>query len=205
MRAEYYYGVLARFRGDHNEALLHLEPNLQYFERKGDSSRVAAVLYQIGIVNSHLGDYEKSLAAYYRLMNIEQKDGNDYSVGYTLNAIGVILKETQKYTDAERLFKKALIIYDTLNEKKDKAYVFLNLGNLYTVSNQLEVEMNKPVSKGKLIIVDITGQQKMIRVFGPLQRGKVTINTRTLLPGIYFLQLLSSDASVGAPVKFIQH
>lgn len=73
------------------------------------------------------------------------------------------------------------------------------------VSNQLEVEMNKPVSKGKLIIVDITGQQKMIRAFGPLQRGKVTINTRTLLPGIYFLQLLSSDASVGAPVKFIQH
>lgn len=29
-----------------DESLLHLEPNLQYFERKGDSSRVAAVLYQ---------------------------------------------------------------------------------------------------------------------------------------------------------------
>ncbi|HRP56283.1 tetratricopeptide repeat protein [Agriterribacter sp.] len=138
MRAEYYYGVLARFRGDHNEALMHLEPNLHYFERKGDSGRVAAVLYQIGIVNSHLGDYEKSLAAYYRLMNIEQKEGNDYSVGYTLNAIGAILMETKKYPDAEGLFKKALVIYDSLDEKKEKTYVFINLGNLYTETHQLE-------------------------------------------------------------------
>ncbi|HRO47247.1 tetratricopeptide repeat protein [Agriterribacter sp.] len=138
MKAAYYYGVIARFRGNHTEALMHLEPNLHYYERKGDSGRVAAVLYQIGIVNSHLGDYEKSLAAYYRLMNIEQKDGNDYSVGYTLNAIGVILKETKKYPDAELLFKKALVIYDTLDEKNDKTYVLVNLGNLYTETHQFE-------------------------------------------------------------------
>ena len=138
MKAEYYYGVIARLRGNHTEALLHLEPNLQYYERKGDSSRVAAGLYQIGIVNSHLGNYDKSLAAYYRLINIEQKDGNDYSVGYTLNAIGIILKETKKYPDAELLFKKALIIFDTLGEKNDKTNVLVNLGNLYTETQQFE-------------------------------------------------------------------
>ncbi len=72
------------------------------------------------------------------------------------------------------------------------------------VSNRLEVEMNGRISKGKLIIADVTGRQRMIREFGPLQNGKIIISTKALSPGIYFLQLQSPDVFIGAPVKFIQ-
>jgi tetratricopeptide (TPR) repeat protein/two-component sensor histidine kinase len=136
-KAIYYYGVIARAAGEYTEALNYLNSYIDYFQRLGDSSRVAGALYQIGSVQSNLGNYEKSLAAYYRLIPIEQKDKNDYSVGYTLNAIGIILKEIRKYQDAEKVLINALVIFDTLNEKRDKSDVLVNLGNLFTDMGRL--------------------------------------------------------------------
>ncbi|MGZ8537684.1 MAG: tetratricopeptide repeat protein [Flavisolibacter sp.] len=138
IKSIYYYGVLGRTSGDYAAAHNYLNQYIQYYEKRGDSSRVAAGLYQIGSVHTGLGNYDKGLAAYYRLIAIEQKDGNDYSVGYTLNAIGTILKETQKFQDAEKIFKKALYIFDTLDAKNDKTNVLVNLGNLYTQMGQFE-------------------------------------------------------------------
>jgi tetratricopeptide (TPR) repeat protein len=138
IKAIYYYGVLSRLSGDNVRALDYLNQYVRYYERAGDSSRVAAGLYQVGTIHTALGNYDKSLSTYYRLMAIEQKDKNDYSVGYTLNGIATILKETGKYNDAEKVFKQALHIFDTLDEKRDKTDVLVNLGNLYTQTRHFE-------------------------------------------------------------------
>ncbi|HKH63063.1 MAG TPA: tetratricopeptide repeat protein [Flavitalea sp.] len=58
----------------------YLNKYLEYSEQHGDSGRVAIALYQIGVVNSHLGNYDQALKSYYRSISIEEKAGNDYSV-----------------------------------------------------------------------------------------------------------------------------
>ncbi|HRO47243.1 T9SS type A sorting domain-containing protein [Agriterribacter sp.] len=72
------------------------------------------------------------------------------------------------------------------------------------VSSRLEVEMDSRISKGKLIIVDAAGRQRMAGEFGSLQSGKIIINTKTLAPGIYFLRLQSPEIFMSTPVKFIK-
>lgn len=138
MRADYYYGVIARLAGQFRVALPYLQRYIDYYQAKGDSSRVAGALFQAGSVQSNLGNYDKALANYYRLLAIEQKEGNDYSVGYTLNTIAIVLKETGKRADAENIYRKALYIFDTLDEKRDKTDVLVNLGNLYTEMGRLD-------------------------------------------------------------------
>ncbi|HEX6225968.1 MAG TPA: tetratricopeptide repeat protein [Chryseolinea sp.] len=138
MKAHYYHGIISRLKADYPTALNHLNKYLSYYRHKGDSSRVAGVLYQIGVVQSDYGNYEKSLASYYRSLAIEEADSNHYSVGYTLNAIGVILMETAEYQDAIRTFNKASIIFDSLNAPIDKTDVLVNLGITHSMLNNFD-------------------------------------------------------------------
>ena len=131
-KAQYYYGIIARFRGEYSTSLKYFDKYLNYYRSKGDSSRVAGVLYQIGVVHSRYGNYEKSLAAYQRSLDIEEAAQNFYSVGYTLNVIGIIHFETMDYDNAIANFRKALSIFDSLNAQIDKTDVLVNLGNTYS-------------------------------------------------------------------------
>lgn len=131
-KAQYYYGIIARFKGEHAAALEYFDNYLRFHSSRGDSSRVAGVLFQIGVVHSHYGNFEKSLAAYQRGLSIEEAAGNAYSVGYTLNGIGVIYHEAGLYDDAILSFNKALVIFDSLRELADKTNVLVNLGNIYS-------------------------------------------------------------------------
>lgn len=140
-KAQYYYGVIARFKGEHAAALEYFDNYLRFYSSRGDSSRVAGVLYQIGVVHSGYGNYAKSLAAYQRSLAIEEAAGNAYSVGYTLNSIGTIYKESGSYEDATLNFNKALAIFDSLQELTDKTDVLVNLGNTRSMTNDFQDAM----------------------------------------------------------------
>ena len=82
----------------------------------GDSSRIARVMYQIGAVQSRLGNYDQALKAYYRSLAIDRKANDAYGAGITLNAIGIVHWETKKYKDAIREYLSALAIFDSVRE-----------------------------------------------------------------------------------------
>lgn len=136
--AQYYYGIIGRLRGEPAMALEYFNNYLNFHKARGDSSRVARVLYQIGSVHSHYGNYEKSLMAYQRALSIEEAAGNSYSIGYMLNAIGIIYKETESYSDAIKAFNKALEIFDSLQALSDKTDVLVNLGNTYSLTSTFD-------------------------------------------------------------------
>lgn len=140
-KARYYYGIIARYRGEYSNALHLFNDYLNFYEARGDSARVAGVLYQIGVVHSMYGNYEKSFTAYQRCLAIEESTGNLYSVGYTLNAIGIIYKETRSFDHAIAHFNKALPIFDSLDALLDKTDVLVNLGNTFSAMEQFEVAM----------------------------------------------------------------
>lgn len=136
--ARFYYGVIARNRGNYAEALDYLHQYVIYNERTGDSARVASGLFQIGVVNKLIGDYDKSLEAFFRILKIYENDSNYLGVGYTLNGIGVIYKNMKKYEDAIKTYHRALSMYDSLDAAEDKANVLGNLANVYAETHQFE-------------------------------------------------------------------
>ena len=138
IRAAYYRGVSARLRGDYTSALKYINRYIEYYQQKGDSSKVSNGLYQIGVIQNNLGNYEKSLTAYYRSLIISEKDNDQYGAAINLNTIGVLLRETKKYRDAETAHNRALRIFDSLDKKSDKTDVLVNLGNLYTATGDFQ-------------------------------------------------------------------
>jgi tetratricopeptide (TPR) repeat protein len=93
-------------------------------------------------VNSAMGNYEKSLADYYRILQIYENNSSYYDIGYTLNGIGVIYKNMAKYEDAISTYLKALAIYDSLDSEEDKANVLVNIANVYSDTNRFEEAKN---------------------------------------------------------------
>lgn len=132
MRAQFYYGALERFKGDHGLALEHLDSYVKYFTQAGDSNWVCDGLYQMGVVYSHLGDFPKSLAMFYRILEIDLAAKNYSAIPSTLNNIGVNLLEIDKYEEAIKVFQEALEVYDSLGRETGVAMVYCNIGNVYT-------------------------------------------------------------------------
>lgn len=140
--AEFYYGVIDRRRGNHAEALGHLDQFIRYYAAAGDSTRMAYGLFQKSGVYINLGDYEEGLAILYRILHIYEYDSSNFDIGYTLNSIGVLYKNQQKYDDAIRTYQQALDLYDRIHAPEDKANVLGNLANVYVAMGRYDDAKN---------------------------------------------------------------
>jgi tetratricopeptide (TPR) repeat protein len=186
--AHFYYGFIARLKGNYSEGLDHLQKFVQYNTAQGDSFRVASGLYQVGTIHNDMGNYDKSLSTFHRILGIWQQQRNSYQIATTLNSIGVILKKMQRYGDAIEKYWNALAIFDSL-DAEDAGYVRTNIGNIYAETNRFEkaseyykeaVNINK---KHENEIEVAASLQNIGNMFNKLQRHDSAL--------VYHLQALS--------------
>ncbi|MDN5214888.1 histidine kinase [Fulvivirgaceae bacterium BMA12] len=130
--AQFYYGVIARKKGRHEKALKHMNAYVNHYVAIGDSTKVAHGLFQIGAINSDIGNYEPSLSALYRSLKILEKQEDQGSINFTLNVIGSVLRSAKRYDDALEVYEKVLQT-DSLNSD-----VMLNMGNVFSETDELE-------------------------------------------------------------------
>jgi tetratricopeptide (TPR) repeat protein len=129
--ARFYYGTSARHEGKFSEALEHLQAFVDYNTVAGDSSRVAAGLFQLASVKMTLGNYSEALAHYHRILEIHHKNNYKGGVAFTLNTIGVIHRTMKNYESAIKMYKQAILLYDSLDSPMDEADVLSNLATVY--------------------------------------------------------------------------
>jgi tetratricopeptide (TPR) repeat protein len=158
--AHFYYGVIARHRGNHAMALEHLNQYVNHHQISGDSIKVAYGLYQIGSTYSTMGSFEKSLPVLFRILEIYKSTGSEFDIGYTLNGIGVAYKNLERHEEAIRTYKEALAIYDKINAREDQANVLGNLANAYMATRQFEEAKN--CFRSALLIDESLGNEKWI-------------------------------------------
>src|SRR5690554_1740845 len=89
-RTHHYAGLIDRFLGNYPEAIQNLEKALQFYEDHNINNGASGALFNLGVVYSMLGNYEKSLSYYYRQMAIDETSGDTAGVGNTLNSIGSV-------------------------------------------------------------------------------------------------------------------
>lgn len=128
--SQIYYGVVSRHKGDYTNALEHLRNFIDFNVTIGDSSRVAAGLFQLSAVYTNTGDYPKALAANYRLMAIHEKNDYQHGIAFTSNGTGAIYRRMKKHDEAIGAYHKAISIYDGLDAPRDKADALSNLANV---------------------------------------------------------------------------
>lgn len=130
-QSHYYYGILARYQSNPSEAVEHLSKYVNHFTVQGDSAKVGLGCYHLGFEHIRLGDFDKSLAFFYRSLAIHTDNKNAYQTARTLNGIGVVFFESRKYQDAIEVCNQAYAIFDSLKEVSEIPAVLLNLGNIH--------------------------------------------------------------------------
>ncbi len=139
--SHYYYGMIDLDEGNYHEAVHHFHFYQDFCTKLGDSTRVGKALFGLGKAYSNLGDYEKSLAFYYRLVRIYEIENDLHGLANTTNSIGNIYRKTGKYKNAIASYKQANEIYKKLDLKKDYAMGLQNLGNAYASNESYDTAL----------------------------------------------------------------
>ncbi len=72
-RSENQLSIIYRELGDYNQAIIHAENSLPYFESLEDSKSVATVTNNLGIAYKYIGDYKKAQEAYIKSFAIREQ------------------------------------------------------------------------------------------------------------------------------------
>ena len=89
--AQFYFGVIARRRGQYTTALDHLQKFVHDYTTVGDCTKVAHGLFQSGSIHHSIGSYEQSLKALNRALRVHEYENDQSSINFAHNSIGAVL------------------------------------------------------------------------------------------------------------------
>ena len=92
-----------------------------------DTNTLINLKNDIGLVYFKLQQYDKALAYYNSVMNMEL---SDIQLAQVLNNLGIIFIEQKKYELAKTHLEQALTVYKKLNRLKDLSLIYNNLGSV---------------------------------------------------------------------------
>ncbi len=148
------------FSQDIKNELASYETKIEKYKQENNPSLELEYLNKAAFLCWDNQMYNKAISHFKRVLELNEKLGNQNGVLLSINYLGVIYDETQDYNTAIEYFKKALNIYKRSNDKKNISsslfnisQTYQNLGN-YDESNSsaLEgVEFAKEINDLKLV------------------------------------------------------
>ncbi len=135
--SHFYYGLADRYEGKFHEGIRHMEKGVAYHKERGDSTRVAIVLFQIAVMHENLGNYVESLAAYQRVLDIQKKNEFKPSIANTLLAMGHVQRNIDNYV-AIKTYQEAIKLWEELGDKEGLSMTMEGIGNAYEELREFE-------------------------------------------------------------------
>ncbi|TMM56819.1 tetratricopeptide repeat protein [Maribacter algarum] len=136
--SHFYHGLIGRFKGDYSRGLSHLEKYLKFSK---DSLNVAAGLFQIGVIQHEMGNYEECLKNYFRILKIYEENGSEKSIATTLHSIGHIQRKMDKQKEAIESYQKSINIKEKLGDNEGIVMSLTSLGNAYGEMEQYNLAL----------------------------------------------------------------
>lgn len=130
--SHFYYGLADRFEGKFHEGIQHMQKSVDYHKKRGDSTKVGIILFQIATMHENLGNYVESLAAYQRVLAIHMERRNEFkpTIANVLLAMGHVQRNIDKHK-AIKTYEEALKIWDELGDKEGQSMTLEGIGNAY--------------------------------------------------------------------------
>jgi predicted ATPase/DNA-binding XRE family transcriptional regulator len=121
-------GRLAAAQGDYVPSCAYYEESVAIFRELNDSTGIAKVLNNLGIVLAGLNAYEESRLAQEESLEIRRKAGDKQGVALCLNELGRIAYEQMDYARARSLHEESLAIFREIADTRSIAYSLQRLG-----------------------------------------------------------------------------
>jgi signal transduction histidine kinase len=130
--SHFQYSVLHRISGEYEKAIQSLDAYKAYIEKVKDTINLTYAHYEKGVIYSQKGDLEASLQEFYISNTLAEGAGNDDMAGNSMNSIGLVYNDLEKYEEAINAFEKVLVIYKRINVTTEQlGDVYNGLGSSY--------------------------------------------------------------------------
>ncbi|GIH27589.1 hypothetical protein Aph01nite_58990 [Acrocarpospora phusangensis] len=121
-------GIIARERGDYEQALDWYRQSLSIDEELGNRAGVATSYHELGAVAQLRGDYEQALDWYRQSLSIKEEVGNRAGMATTYHALGIIARLRGDYEQALDWHRQGLHIDEELGDRTGVAATYHSLG-----------------------------------------------------------------------------
>jgi tetratricopeptide (TPR) repeat protein len=124
-------GLVYYFHCKYDSAMHFFQSAKTWSEKSENQLLLAESMFNIAEVHLELGNFEKANKLYSESEKIYRENGDELSVFYCLNSLGILNKLQGDYYKALEFYNKAFLIVDSLNDESGKAYIYNNIGNIY--------------------------------------------------------------------------
>ncbi|WP_353778751.1 tetratricopeptide repeat protein [Winogradskyella sp. 3972H.M.0a.05] len=132
-------GIVKRRQGDYADAMSYFVKAKETFFRIGDSSNVANIMHNMGVLYRFMGEYPKSIENYKSAIAIlEALNSNKKGVAAGYNMLGVSYRKVNQLDSALYCYEKAKSIFKDLDREEDLHRVNGNMAVLYNVKKQYD-------------------------------------------------------------------
>ena len=141
------------------KALQYFEESLTLYKELHDTSSLAIISGNLGMIQYERGEYLKAAEYYHQAIQIFEKNNEKENVANTYNNLGNVYRNWGKLDKAMDYYQKAYEIFTGSGSKKRLSYVLNNLGIVYRKKNDFSkaIEYQKKSLKIKEELNDIKG------------------------------------------------
>jgi len=141
-----------QYSGSMDTALLFINQAYEYASKIGSSKAKAAILYNLGTINTDKGNYRKALENQFASLKLEEMMGNNRGVAISLLEIGSLYYHLNEPDMALNNYLKALDYAQKTGDELMITQVYHNLGiayNLLGVKDSALVYMSRYIELSK--------------------------------------------------------
>ena len=125
----HYQGLVHRLRSEFPAALDTFRRVLSYYESVGDTARMTSPLFNLGVVYSLIGDYDRSLKYYYRELAINETHFGPEAVANSLNSIANIQRNRGNLEQAKATYQRARQLIEAEDDQTTLAIIYGNFSD----------------------------------------------------------------------------
>jgi signal transduction histidine kinase/Tfp pilus assembly protein PilF len=132
-------GVIYYNLSDYPKALKYWNKALQYYEKNSDSLGMATCYSNVGVIHYKKARANDALSHFIKALKIRKKYDDKEGLASIYSKMGMIYKNyLQDNKKALNYLKKAMLLYEELNDEVGRTKILINMGNVYEELDSLD-------------------------------------------------------------------
>lgn len=163
-------GVTNYYRANYADAIVYFDSALAVFSNLGDSSEIANIHNNLGIIYSDIGKPLESLDFLLRSLNYRRKIADTVGMSHNLNNIGALYYEIKAYNQALDYFEQAYEIASALKDDQSRLSTRNNIGLIQMEKGMLDEAKSSFIECIVLSreLTNVTGEANALNNLGDL-------------------------------------
>ncbi|GLR18807.1 tetratricopeptide repeat-containing sensor histidine kinase [Portibacter lacus] len=126
-----FHGYYHRINSTYDSSIVFFEQGFDLYKNMKNDSKMGVCAFNLGVVNSYMGNYEKAVEKYYLAKTYYEKSENNNGVINVYNSLGIIYKNLNEFDKAITSYSNAGELAEKENNIPMQAMINNNIANLF--------------------------------------------------------------------------